>query len=468
MLTLSDTFAQRLASRDIKPALFFDLAIGDNTYYLTDAAEDVVMDGNTYIASPDILATSYPRQDSQTRRKLWSIQLAEPSASPDEAERYRYLLENRSGSFSWDIGESVSHEFRSLPAAWLDSPGEVIPRRLAIANDGRVDIDTSLTPPITLGPEAFTDFASIQQLSAGVRMSYDTTSPFTANGRPITDDWFNNSNATFVGVQFRQDTHEHRLFVTGVAPNDPIFDYTMNIVVVWLGVEYLFQGTLQYLNANEITFLTTDMTEAQRTANVAAMRTTVLPTGSQVTVRLHLNPLANRPVGETQLSDLVVPSIRARINLGPDQFVASMMTRNDTRLTRAASTSGQQFHAMITATQPTAQSIEFYYAPPQWAERFREVGLGRCTLIVKVALANEDDTELSDTVQLYRGTLGDITTQDRGEEGIVTQAQFTGPFVKLDNQHGRYMTTQSQRQIDPNDTGFDFIHIGEGEDEWEV
>lgn len=316
MLRLSQTFMERLTSRDIKPALFFDLTIGDDTFYMTDAQEDVSIDGNTYISTPHILGTSYPAQDTQTRRKLWTIQLAELSASPDDAERFRYRLENRTGNYSWTIGNSASHDFEGLPYEWLQTDGELVPDLLTIAPDGT------------------------------------TTIAFEASS--------------------------------------------------------------------------------------------------------------------TALSQIIVPDLRARINLGTDQFVATMMTLTAGELVRSATTAGQQFHALIAANTAPNASIEFYYAPPLWAERFREVGLGRCKITVKVALANEDDTELSDTLILYSGTLGNMSTQDRGPEGIVTECQFTGPFVKLDNQHGRYLTTQSQMQFDPNDTAFDFIHRGEGDDEWEV
>lgn len=316
MLELSQTFRDRLASGNIKPALFFDLVIGDDTFYMTDAHENVQIDGNLYLSTPNILATSYPSQDAETRRKLWTIQLAEPSASPDDAERFRYRLQNRTGNFDWTIGESVSHDFAGLPHQWLTTEGELIPNLFTINSTG------------------------------------------------------------FVAFYFETSDNSIR----------------------------------------------TD----------------------------------------------IVPNLRARINLGTNQFVATMMSQQNDRLELMAGTAGQQFYNLAAGSTGVNESVEFYYAPPQWAERFREAGLGRCFLTVKVALANDDDTELSDTLQLYNGRLGDISTQDRLEQGIVTECQFTGPFVKLDNQHGRYMTTQSQRQIDPVDTAFDFIHIGEGEDEWEV
>lgn len=81
VLPLTDARRQRLESdATLVPTFLVTLEVGDDTYRLCDHSEDVVVGGDTYTATPDLLRTSHPAHRADQARDFWTLELSEPSA----------------------------------------------------------------------------------------------------------------------------------------------------------------------------------------------------------------------------------------------------------------------------------------------------------------------------------------------------------------------------------------------------
>lgn len=95
-LPSGDLRLTRLQGQIVVPVLLVELTIGTETFRMTEAPEQLVIEGDTYMPEPTLVGTTFPQHSLTPGDDAWTFEFAEPNREDTATQQWRERIASAS------------------------------------------------------------------------------------------------------------------------------------------------------------------------------------------------------------------------------------------------------------------------------------------------------------------------------------------------------------------------------------